>query len=393
QMTMYNAIISTVQSVIPEHAEITRIIPSGTAVQNLRTSYLGDTLTRDGYHMSYDIGRYTVGLTWVCTITGISPDEISWIPSAYQNVAEALDPIREAVKNALEAPFDITDSKITEKPELTLEERFVLAGLDFADYVTVDWEPALGGTWNSPNSTNMSKYSTNARFAASKKFTKAELPIGTVIVVDDGYQYRPEGWQTADAVNSNTRPGNCSAYFTVVNEDWWDNYNYRAFNVSKITGDDPATEEIAEHFKIYVPKLKSHFAAAGLDIEEYELIDWEPKLSYAWNSTNRTTANDSSSLPQFIASKKFTKDELPTKTVIVVDDGYQYRPEGWQTADAVNSNKRPDNCSVYFTVVNEEWWDNYNYRAFNVSKIDSTAPATEEDIKHFNIYIPKNKEN
>jgi len=393
QMTMYNAIINTVQSVIPQHPEITRILPSGTAVQNLRTSYLGDTLTRDGYHMSYDIGRYTVALTWVCSITGISPDEISWIPSEHQNIAEALDPIREAVKNALEVPFEITDSKITEKPILTLEQRFEMAGLDIADYVTVDWEPNLGYTWNSPNSTAMNKFSTGVKFAASKKFTKAELPIGTVIVVDEGYQYRPEGWQTADAVNSNKRPDNCSAYFTVVTEAWWDNYNLRAFNVSKITGDDPATEEISEHFTIFVPKLKYHFATAGLDISNYELIDWEPKLSYTWNSTSRTTANPSTNLPQFIASKKFAKSELPVGTIIVVDEGYQYRPEGWQTADAVNSNKRPDNCSVYFTVVNEEWWSNYNFRAFNISKEESTDPATEEDIKHFNIYIPKNKEN
>ena len=57
QMTMYNAIVNTVQSLVVGNWNIEGYLPSGTAIQNLRTSYLGDTLTRDGYHMSYDIGR------------------------------------------------------------------------------------------------------------------------------------------------------------------------------------------------------------------------------------------------------------------------------------------------------------------------------------------------
>ena len=54
QMTMYNAIVSAVNSAVLPKQDIKKVIPSGTAVQNLRTSFIGDKLTRDGYHMSYD---------------------------------------------------------------------------------------------------------------------------------------------------------------------------------------------------------------------------------------------------------------------------------------------------------------------------------------------------
>jgi hypothetical protein len=50
QMTMYNSIISVTQKKIAANANFALIIPSGTAVQNSRTSLLGDTITRDGYH-------------------------------------------------------------------------------------------------------------------------------------------------------------------------------------------------------------------------------------------------------------------------------------------------------------------------------------------------------
>jgi len=254
QMTMYNAIVNTVKSVVLEDKTISRVLPSGTTIQNLRTSYLGDTLNRDGTHLSNDVGRYAVGLTWACAITGASPYDAKWIPSEYAQVAEDFEVIKEAVANAVASPFTVTESKIKEKKVLTLEERFVEAGLNINDYELIDWEPKLFYHWNSTSKTTAGKSDSMPNFIASKKFTKDELPIGSVIVVDRGYKYRPEGWQTADKKNSNTRPSNCTAFFTIVDEAWWDNYTLRAFNVSKETGSEPATEEDTTHFRIYIPK-------------------------------------------------------------------------------------------------------------------------------------------
>ena len=63
QMNMYRAIVSAYDQaarLIGAHA----VIPSGTAIQNARTSYLGDTFCRDGYHLERTYGRYTAACTW-----------------------------------------------------------------------------------------------------------------------------------------------------------------------------------------------------------------------------------------------------------------------------------------------------------------------------------------
>ena len=68
QHKMYTAIVNTIQNVLPAIG-IKRIIPSGTAIQLARYR-LGDTLNRDGYHLSLTMGRYTAACTWCEFLTG-----------------------------------------------------------------------------------------------------------------------------------------------------------------------------------------------------------------------------------------------------------------------------------------------------------------------------------
>ncbi|WP_205601695.1 DUF4886 domain-containing protein [Sphingobacterium sp. xlx-130] len=71
QLTMYHAIVDAVnkaKSLVP----IDMIIPSGTAIQNGRTSVVEDNFTRDGYHLAIPIGRYTAACTWFEAIFGKS---------------------------------------------------------------------------------------------------------------------------------------------------------------------------------------------------------------------------------------------------------------------------------------------------------------------------------
>lgn len=63
QMTMYNAIIDAV-SRAAQLVNIDLILPSGTAIQNGRTSLIGDNFCRDGYHLSRGVGRYTAACAW-----------------------------------------------------------------------------------------------------------------------------------------------------------------------------------------------------------------------------------------------------------------------------------------------------------------------------------------
>ncbi len=72
QRRMYYDIISTMLKVVPS-VSIRRIIPSGLAIQLMRLR-MGNVLNRDGFHLSYTIGRYAVACTWCEFLTGRSID-------------------------------------------------------------------------------------------------------------------------------------------------------------------------------------------------------------------------------------------------------------------------------------------------------------------------------
>ena len=261
QMTMYNAIISTTQKLVVGNWNIEGYLPSGTAIQNLRTSYLGDTLTRDGYHLSYDIGRYTAALVWYKQLMGADITNLTTVPQKYLNVARHLDAIKEAVNNAIANPFEITPSTFTEREiildRMTDADRVYLESLDMNpdDYEILDLGMVVGAYYNS-TSTTTSNLVTNAGnspgFIATKLFDRETLPVGSVINVLPGYQYRLEGWQTLGVANTLERRVNSTAGF-VVDEALYADYNYIGFNISKTAGGHPSADD-REGFRIYVPK-------------------------------------------------------------------------------------------------------------------------------------------
>ena len=69
QAEMYRAIVGAVRTNMKRHRDITLLIPSGTAIQNARATYLGDRLNRDGFHLSLGLGRYISACTWAEAIT------------------------------------------------------------------------------------------------------------------------------------------------------------------------------------------------------------------------------------------------------------------------------------------------------------------------------------
>jgi len=113
QQKMYESIVSAVKERVVTEKYIKKVIPCGTAVQNARTSYVGDRLTRDGYHLTLDLGRYIAGLTLVETLTGMPIRDITYRPDGvsenYRRVAV------DAVHNAVQNPFEVTTSAYTVK--------------------------------------------------------------------------------------------------------------------------------------------------------------------------------------------------------------------------------------------------------------------------------------
>ena len=267
QMTMYNAILNSVNEVILSNTSIDGIIPCGTAIQNLRTSYIGDTITRDGYHLSYDIGRYTAALTWYKVLMGGDLTNLTVTPTPYPDVARHLPVIKQAVENAVKNPFNITVATIFEPTsnevlnpfaEMTdadiayLESR----GLSPDDYTVLDLELTFWAYYFSNNrdtATLLYSQSNGPQFYATKVFSQEDLPVGSIVHVVDGYKYRLEGWQNLTEKNHLSRLDN-STEDMVIEESLYEKYNYIAFNVSFASGGGTVMFEDGWGFRIYVPK-------------------------------------------------------------------------------------------------------------------------------------------
>lgn len=115
QDSMYQLIVGAVQSKVMTNEDICLIIPNGTAIQNARSSYVGDTFTRDGHHLAYNEGRFLAGVTTVASLIGIDYDNIDLTlvcPSSLD--AKFCKMVLESVKNAIENPLQKTQSQMTE---------------------------------------------------------------------------------------------------------------------------------------------------------------------------------------------------------------------------------------------------------------------------------------
>lgn len=258
QMRMYNAIVSTVKSKVLTKPEFKFVIPSGTAIQNLRTSLYGDTLTRDGYHLSYGVGRFAAALMWAKQISGCDLSRITWHPSSYSYTENQIGAIKEAVENAYAHPFEVTQSTFREDsvdPDAGLVDILRANGYDPGNYYALNLGVTTVAYYNS--STGNANLSTNMRaYAATRLFQKTEIPNGSIIVQKSGYQYRPEGW-TALNQKTNPRPDVVQDQIVVVDDAWWGNYNYRGFNLSKAGApslSDAEQAQLEKSFGIFVPR-------------------------------------------------------------------------------------------------------------------------------------------
>lgn len=117
QMEMYEGIISTVQKHVVPRTDFATIIPSGTAIQNARSSYFGDTLNRDNMHLN-DKGYVIAGYMTYAALTGKPIESIGrdLFGSSVVLLPADKEVIMESVNNALENPFEFTPSAYTTAP-------------------------------------------------------------------------------------------------------------------------------------------------------------------------------------------------------------------------------------------------------------------------------------
>lgn len=110
QMKMYRLIVTCTQKVLKANPELKGLIPVGTAIQDARTSILGDDLTRDGFHLDKKTGRYIAACTWYGALFN-HPFTLSTFLPAGMTIEEG-EICREAAAEALEHPFEIIPVEI-----------------------------------------------------------------------------------------------------------------------------------------------------------------------------------------------------------------------------------------------------------------------------------------
>ncbi len=115
QKVMYNMICTATQEVLKAHPEFSLFMNSMDAVQNARTSYIGDNMNRDGWHLNYTTGRYTVGCLWYEKIMGKSVVGNSYHPEGMSETTAEV--CQTAAHEACEHPYTVTDLSYFVKPD------------------------------------------------------------------------------------------------------------------------------------------------------------------------------------------------------------------------------------------------------------------------------------
>src|SRR5690606_6674875 len=106
QQTMYEAIMAAsakAQKLVP----IDLLVPCGTAIQNARTSFIGDNLTRDGFHLDLHIGRFVAACTWFESLFGEEAPVARYRPEGVSEAQAAV--ARLAAHAAVRQPFSVTE--------------------------------------------------------------------------------------------------------------------------------------------------------------------------------------------------------------------------------------------------------------------------------------------
>lgn len=104
QEKMYRAIVEGAQRLKKENAQFSLFIPVGTAIQNARTSFVGDHLNRDGFHLDLVLGRYTAACTWFECLFGTKVVGNRYAPKGLDKAQKAV--AQWSAHLAVERPFE-----------------------------------------------------------------------------------------------------------------------------------------------------------------------------------------------------------------------------------------------------------------------------------------------
>lgn len=105
QSKMYKDLAATSKSVYTL-VPIDLLVPAGTAIQNARTSFLGDTFTRDGYHLELNYGRFTAACAWFESLFSLDVRDNPYKPASVSQLEAEI--AKAAAHEAILRPFEAT---------------------------------------------------------------------------------------------------------------------------------------------------------------------------------------------------------------------------------------------------------------------------------------------
>lgn len=109
QKNMYRAIAKTSQKAY-KLGYFEFLIPAGTAIQNARTSSIGDNFTRDGYHLQLSYGRFTAACTWFEKLFNMDVRNSTYVPEGMTPREAKI--AKSAAHTAVSKPYKISKVKL-----------------------------------------------------------------------------------------------------------------------------------------------------------------------------------------------------------------------------------------------------------------------------------------
>ena len=135
--------------------------------------------------------------------------------------------------------------------------QFTNHSLDINEYRRVHLDPITGFYKCDSYYYLMNSYvdSTAQRFVCTRPFynNNEDLPLGSVIILDSGYQYRSDCWGSE---GTHSRPNNVSTSWTTINANFWKGLRNRTFNVSRTDNSTLVGQNallFMNSMRIYVP--------------------------------------------------------------------------------------------------------------------------------------------
>ncbi|MCD8190626.1 MAG: DUF4886 domain-containing protein [Clostridiales bacterium] len=115
QMTMYQKICDATQAAVVDSGAVDLIITTGTAIQNVRSSYIGDTLNRDTKHLSYGLGRWLAAMSLASAcgmdLSGLTAINSSSSYGVYSSLHLAV--LEQSIADAEATPYAVTAQTTT----------------------------------------------------------------------------------------------------------------------------------------------------------------------------------------------------------------------------------------------------------------------------------------